>query len=126
MSNTKFEKLVDDVISTTRRGQTRWHVTPTDAFAEQVIHGGFIFRSFSAKYEKDGEGYVLGFIEKKAPHPDADDERVEDYLPELLIFKDDQLILTITQYHVEVESLRRLAAVIGDRNEDAKALLDKF
>jgi hypothetical protein len=126
MAESKFDMLLDDIIKTTRSRQTRWHVTPTDAFADSVMHGGFIFRSYSGSYQRDGEPYTLGFVEKKAPHEDSDDERIEMYIPELLVFKDDRLILTISKYHVDVDSLRSLAALIADRNDDAASLLNKF
>lgn len=126
MAENKFSKLLDDIIDTTRTRQTRWHVTANDAFEAHVVHGGFIFRSYTADYERDGDVYMLGFIEKKVPHRDAEDERIEECVPELLVFSGDRLILTITQYHVDVDSLHSLSALIGDRNDDANSLLSKF
>ena len=126
MPNSKLDNLVDDVIKTTKSGDTRWAVTRNDYFINQVLHGGFIYRSYKADYEKDGDTYILGFVVKKAPHPDSDDERIEDPDPELLVFDDEKLILTVTEYDVDISKLRTLTAVIGGENDDAKGLLAKF
>ncbi len=121
---TQHEKLVDDVLRQTLSGQLNWKVTGADAFARDVLHGIHIFKSFVAgQYVRGEDVYTLGFIERK----NVDDEYgVERSYPELLVNRDDKLILLVTEYDVDRDKLERLGRVIGDRNEDAKSLLGSF
>lgn len=124
MVESKYDKLLEDILQKTRDGTITWTVTANDAFQDYVLHGATIFRSFTAPYTRLDDRFTLAFIERKVPHPE--DERFDQHMPELLILKGDQIILSVTEYHVNASELRRLGALIAERNEDASSLLNSF
>ena len=124
MKETQFDKFVQDVLEATREERIVWAATSNRVFAEDVMHGTTIFRSFRATYERKGEAYTLGYIERKSPWEYDDGVGAERRLAELLVFKDNKLILTVTEYHVD--DLEQLGSLIGDQNKDAKSLLATF
>ena len=124
MANTQYDKLLSDVLEKTRDKDLAWTVTRNNAFAEHVLHGATIFRSFMSDYTRSQDHYTLAFVEKKVPHPE--DERFDQHIPELLVLKDDNLILLVDEYHVDASDLRKLSALITERNADAQGLLNSF
>ena len=125
MTQTQFDKLVDDVRDATRQGRVTWTTTSNEHFAQDVLHGGTIFRSFAATYDRNGETYRLGYVERKVPHDYNDGEfPAERRAPELLVFKNKKLILSVTEYHVD--DLDALGNLISDQNDDARSLLATF
>lgn len=123
-NETKFEKLVNDVIQQTRSRKLAWKATDRAAFAGDVLHGMHIFRSYMAdQYQRGDDLYRLGFIDTKAID---EDYGVESAHPELLVYSGERLILTVTEYHVDLDLLVRLRNLISDQNEEAQSLLATF
>ncbi len=123
--DTPYDKLVQEILRQTRAGEIRWRATERSEFAPDVLHGNWIYKSFATdNYARGDEPYKLGYIEAKDAYTDEDG--IETPHPELLIYKEGKLILSIGVYHVDAALLARLGSLISDQNVAAKSFLATF
>lgn len=121
---TRYDKLMNEILRQTRDGEIRWRPVDRSQFAADVLNGKYIFKSFASEnYARGDEPYVLGYIEMKDIYTD---EIVDISRPELLIYKEGKLILTISGYHLADGLLDRLGSLVSDQNEEAKSFLSTF
>jgi hypothetical protein len=120
----KYEKLFSDIVEKTDSGEIEWRQISKSSHADLIFNPDMAFRQYSANYKKGSETYEVIFVEKKTDDPNFD-FAFQKYMPEVLVIdKNNDLIVTLTDSVIEKNHMIDLVKNIEKKNDKTKKLFD--
>ena len=120
----KYEKLFLDIVAKTNSGEMEWKQIKKSANESLIFNPDMVFRQDSADLKRTNEIYKVVFVEKKSADPEHD-FAFEKYIPEILIIdKDGELIVTLTDSVIERSHLITQMQNIQEKNDKTKKLFE--
>lgn len=120
----KYEKLFLDIVAKTNSGEMEWKQIKKSANESLIFNPDMVFRQYSADLKRTNEIYKVVFVEKKSADPEHD-FAFEKYIPEILIIdKDGELIVTLTDSVIERAHLITQMQNIQEKNDKTKKLFE--
>jgi len=115
-------ELFDQIEKATNSGKLAWSLVSKSRYSDIIFQPNQIFRVFKTIYTKEGDDYEVLLVEKKYEDPDWD-FAVEKYRPEMYFLFEREIVLTIDENSVDINSFIRLIHKIELRTDRAKKLL---
>ncbi len=120
----KYEKLFQSIFDETKAKKIEWKQIRKTANSDLIFNSNLVFRQFSGEFKKRENIFNLVFVEKKTDDPEYAIP-YQKYIPELLIIdKDDELLVTLTDAMIDKAELIELKELLEDKSDRAKLLFD--
>lgn len=114
--------LFEKIEKATDLGKLAWKLVSKNRYSDIIFQPNHIFRIFQTIYTKEGDDYEVLLVEKKYEDPDWDFE-VEKYRPEMYFLFEKEIVLTIDENSIDMNSFIQLIHKIEHRTDRAKKLL---
>ena len=121
----KYEKLLKDLVEKTNGDKIQWEIISAEKYQRFLFNSQYIYQIYEADYILKQQKYTAVLSRRK--YPDDDEFGYNDgYSVDIMILKNNKIIFTLTQNHVDRDDLLDLASTVEEINTDTEEFFTKL